>query len=97
MAKLELVAGQMRSRPSVGNHITTSKAPGRLIPDTKQPYLLLDRMGRQLEVRVVGIYGKELVIRNVKLTGSSKIMSRLKRYGLIEKAIIGTGIFDLFR
>jgi hypothetical protein len=98
LAKLNILANQILAKSAgVPQSILENPKPGKLKIELKGRYWLVDEFGRQAAIRIVGTYGKDAIIRDVAITGKSKTLDRLKRYDLIEKAIIGTGLFDLFK
>lgn len=92
MAKLELI-GQAISK----NRVRAGAKAGIVRINEKHVYLLMDRAGRQMEVKAFGPIGEEIVIRDARISGPSKVMTRLKHYSAIKKAITGAGLLNMFK
>ena len=63
---------------------------------TPQVWILVDPRGKEFKVKILGKEGQEIVVASTKHTGKSKILTSLKNYRLIQRALVAAGIVKFF-
>ncbi len=91
MAKLNFVAEVVAEKM-----LRVGKGKNQILVKPKSKFMWTDDSGKAAEMIVVGIYGNEIIVRDVSTQGSSKIAEQLKKWSIVKGALWAAGIYRMF-